>query len=61
MVKVKEKYFKANYWPAGILLDVKTTNFLKFKLGIKFTNNKNCCFIFVNFLQDLRYKFISLK
>ena len=31
MVKMKEKYFKTNYKPAGMLLNVSAVLYLKFK------------------------------
>jgi hypothetical protein len=35
MVKVKEKYFKKNYKPAGMLPDVNAVLYFKFKLELK--------------------------
>jgi hypothetical protein len=41
MVKVKEKYLKTKYMAAGILLSVNAMIYFKFKLQLKFRNNKN--------------------
>jgi hypothetical protein len=49
MVKVKEKYFKTKYWPADILVNVDAVIYLRFKLQLKFRNNKNYSSIIVNF------------
>jgi len=51
MVKVKEKYFKIKHRPTSILLNV-TINF-KFKLQLKFINNKNPSYITVNLHTSL--------
>ena len=40
-VKVKEKCFKANYRPAGRLLNVNPMIYLKSKLQLKFRNSEN--------------------
>jgi len=36
MLKVKEKYFKTYYKPAGILLNVNAVLYFKFKKELKF-------------------------
>jgi hypothetical protein len=41
MANVKAKYFKPKHRPAGILLNVKALMYFKFKLNLKFKNNKN--------------------
>ena len=38
MLKVKEKYFKTKYRPAGILRNVNSAMYFKFKLQFKFRN-----------------------
>jgi hypothetical protein len=53
MVKSKEKYFKTKYRLAGILLSVKAMICFKFKLHLKFRNNKIYSSIIVNFLTSL--------
>jgi hypothetical protein len=53
MVKVKENYFKAKCIPAGILLKVNALICLKFKLQLKFRNNKDYSYIIVNFCTGL--------
>jgi hypothetical protein len=52
MVKGKEKYFKKKCRSAGILLNVNAVIYLKFKLQLKFRNDKNCSPIIVNFHAD---------
>ena len=42
------------YMPAGTLLNVDIMNYFKFKLQLKFGNNKNYSSIIVNFPTDLR-------
>jgi hypothetical protein len=49
VVKDKEKYFKAKYRPADILLNVNTMSYFKLKLQLKFGNNKNDSSIIANF------------
>ena len=49
VVKMKEDYFKRKYRPVGILLNVNTVIYFKFKLHFKFKNNKNYFPIIVNF------------
>jgi hypothetical protein len=49
MVKVREKYFKTKYRPAGILVNVDDMISSKFKLQLKFGNNKSCSSMIVNF------------
>ena len=51
---MKEKYFKTKYVPAGTLLNVNFMTYVKFKLQLKFGNNKNYSSITVNFPTDLR-------
>jgi len=46
--KVKEKYFRTKYRPAGILLNVNAMISLKCKLQLKF-RNKNYSSMTVNF------------
>jgi len=41
MVKMEEKYFKTKYRPTGMLLNVEAVVSFKFKLQLKFRNNKN--------------------
>jgi len=41
MVKVMEEHFKIKYKPAGILLNVSSVIYFKFKLQLKFRNNEN--------------------
>jgi hypothetical protein len=41
MVKVEEKYFRTKYKPAGMLLNVEAMVCFRFKLQLKFRNNKN--------------------
>jgi len=53
MVKVKEKYFKTKYRPASILLNFSAMNYFKFKLHLKFRNNKNYSTVIVNFHTGL--------
>jgi hypothetical protein len=54
MVKVKEKYFKAEYRPAGLPLITNALISLKLKLQLKLKNNKNYSFIIVNLHIGLR-------
>jgi hypothetical protein len=53
MVKVKEKYFKTKYRPAGILFNFKAMIYFKFILQLKF-RNKKCPSVTVNFHTALR-------
>jgi len=53
MVKVKEEHFKTKYSPAGILLNVSTMIYFKFKLQLKFRNNKIYSSIIVSFCTGL--------
>jgi len=53
MVKVKEEHFKTKYRHAGILLYVSTMIYFKFKLQLRFRNNKNYSSIIVNFHTGL--------
>lgn len=52
--KVKEKYFNTKYKLEVILLDVKAAVYFKFKLQLKFGNNKNYSSISANFHAGLR-------
>jgi len=52
MVKVKEKYLKTKYRPASIFLTLALFYF-KFKLHLKFRNNKNYSSVIVNFHTGL--------
>jgi len=56
MVKVKEKYFKAKFRHAGIVLNVNVIICFKFKLQLTFRNNKNysynCKFPYRFILKD---------
>jgi hypothetical protein len=54
IVKVKEKYFKAPYRPACMLLNVNVVVSVQFKLHFSFWNNKTCPSIIVNFYTVLR-------
>jgi hypothetical protein len=54
MVKVKEKYFKAQYRPACMLLNVGIMVSVQIKLHLTFRNNKNYLPIIGNFYRDLR-------
>jgi hypothetical protein len=54
MLKVEEKYCKMEYRYAGILLNVNAMMHFKFKLELKFRNNKNYSSIIVNFCTGLR-------
>jgi hypothetical protein len=49
MVKVKEKYFKTQYRPADILLNVKAMVYFKLKLLLKSINSKNYAPIIAHF------------
>ena len=49
MVKVKEKYFKTKYRPAGMLLDVNAVICFKFRLQLNFRSNKKYFSIIVSF------------
>jgi hypothetical protein len=53
MLKVQEKYFKGKYRPAGILLNVHAIMYVKFKLQLKFRDNKNYSSTIVNFHMGL--------
>ena len=53
MVKVTEKYFKTKYRHAGLLLHVNAKIYFKFKLQLKFINNKNYSSVIVNFHRGL--------
>ena len=55
MVKVKEKYFKTQYRPAGILLDVNAVMYFKVRLQLKFII-KNYPSTAVNFHAGLPQK-----
>jgi hypothetical protein len=55
MVKVKERYFKIKYRPAGILFNVNGMIYCKFKLQLKFINKKYSPLI-ANFHAGLRFK-----
>jgi hypothetical protein len=46
--KVKEKYFRTKYRPAGILLNVNATTSFKCNLQLKF-RNKNYSSMILNF------------
>ena len=46
---MKKKYFKTKYMPAGILVNVNAMTYFKFKLQLKFGNNKKYSSIIVNF------------
>ena len=54
MVKVKDKGFKSEYRPSGILLNVKAMIYFKFIFQLKFRNNKNYSSTIVNFHTVLR-------
>jgi hypothetical protein len=56
MAKVKAKYFKPKQKPAGILLNVKALMYFKFKLYVKFKNNKNYTSRIANSHIGLRQK-----
>jgi len=58
---VKEKFFMTKHRPAGLLLDVVAMIYLKFKIQLKFTNNKTFSFVFVNFHKVCAKKYITLK
>jgi len=45
---------KVKYIPAGTLLNVNAVMCFKFKLRLKFINNKNYSFITVNFQVDAK-------
>jgi hypothetical protein len=53
-VKLKEKYCETKYRPAGVLLSFNAMIYLKFKLQLKFRNNKSFSSIIVNFRTNLR-------
>jgi len=53
MEKVKEKYYKTKYTPAGIFPSVNAMIYFKFKLQLKFRNNKNYSSIGINFHTGL--------
>jgi hypothetical protein len=53
MVKLEKKSFKKKYRLAGILLNVNAMNYLKFKLQLKFRNDKNYSSIILNFHTGL--------
>jgi len=53
VVKVKEKYFKAKYRPAGILLDADAVICFKFRLQLTFGSNKKYSSVTANFRTDL--------
>jgi hypothetical protein len=65
VVKVKEKYLKVKYRPAAILLNVNAMICFKFNSRSKFIDNKNHCFITVNFQvgakNTLKLKFMRKK
>jgi hypothetical protein len=50
--KGEGKYFKTKCMPAGTLLNVNTMIYFKFKLQLKFRNNKNYSPTIVNFHTD---------
>jgi hypothetical protein len=52
---VKEKYFKSQYRPAGILLNVDATIYFQVKLQLK-SGIKNYSSTFVNFHAGLHQK-----
>jgi hypothetical protein len=54
MVKVKEKYFKTKYRPAGILCNVNAVIYFKLKLQLKFRNNKDYTSIIVTVCRTNR-------
>jgi len=56
MVKVKEKYYKTKYTPAGIFPSVNAMIYFKFKLQLKFRNNTNYYSIGTNFHTGLCFK-----
>jgi hypothetical protein len=53
MVKEKEKYFKAKYRPADILLNINAMRYFKLELQLKFRDNKNYFSITVKFHTHL--------
>jgi hypothetical protein len=61
MVRVKEKYFKTKYRTSGILHNVNSMTYFKFKLQLKFRNNKNYSALIVNFHLGLQEKIHQLK
>ena len=48
VVKVKVKYIKTKYRPAGMLLNVNAVLYLRFKLKLQFRNSKNYTCVAVN-------------
>jgi hypothetical protein len=60
MVKVEEKYFKTKYRPAGILVNVNTVIYFKFKSQIKFRSNNNSSSIKV-YLHTVLKKYVNLQ
>jgi len=48
MLKVKVKYVKTKYRPAGILLNVNTMIYFRLKLKLRFRSNKNYSSVAVN-------------
>ena len=61
VVKLKEKYFKTKYRPAGILLNVNAMIQFTFKFQLRFRNNKNCSSIIMNFHTHYHNKYINLQ
>ena len=51
--RVEEKYFKTKYRPVGILYIFNAVIHMKFKLQIKFINNKNYSSVILNFRTGL--------
>jgi len=52
---MKEKYFKIEYSPKGILFNVNATGYFKFKLQLKFGKNEHYSSTILNFHTGLLY------
>jgi hypothetical protein len=60
---VKEKFVMTKHRSADFLLEDMAMIYFKFKIKLKFTNNKNYSFIIVNFhtVYDKKYVMLKLK